>query len=183
MARVFSSTALALVISALQAGAWAGADAHQWLERMSMAAHSLNYSGTFVYQHHGRLEAMQIMHAMDEEGERERLLSLTGPKREVLRDNQVVTCILGDRQSVVVNKSQPRTPFPVSFPRELKELEKHYRFNVLGEDRVAGLNWAWQGDDLLLEFALGPGSYATMLVREVLEVSAPGPAPAAGAQG
>lgn len=114
------------------------ADAQQWLERMSMAAHSLNYTGTFVYQHQGRLEAMQIVHAMDEDGERERLMSLTGPRREVLRDNKVVTCILGDRQAVHVNKSRPRTPFPVSFPTELMTLEKHYSFEVQGEDRVAG---------------------------------------------
>ncbi len=115
-------------------------DARQWLERMSMASQSLNYQGTFVYQHQGSLEAMRIVHARDETGERERLLSLTGPKREVLRDNQVVTCILGDRQAVVVNKSRPRSPFPVSFPTELMDLEQHYRFSVLNSDRVAGLN-------------------------------------------
>ncbi len=125
----------------MPAPASAAADerARAWLEQMSRAAQSLNYEGTFVYQHRGRLEAMHIVHAMDEHGERERLLSLTGPKREVLRDNQVVTCILGDRRSVVVNKSRPRSPFPVSFPKELMELEKYYSFEVAGEDRVAGL--------------------------------------------
>jgi sigma-E factor negative regulatory protein RseB len=113
-------------------------DARQWLERMSMAAQSLNYNGTFVYQNEGKLEAMHIVHAMDKDGERERLFSLTGPRREVLRDNQVVTCILGDRQSVHVNKSRPRTPFPISLPKELMQLEKYYSFEVKGEDRVAG---------------------------------------------
>jgi sigma-E factor negative regulatory protein RseB len=128
-----------MVIVAAQNVAWAESDARQWLERMSMASRSLNYFGTFVYQRQGSLEAMQIVHARDESGERERLLSLTGPKREVLRDNQVVTCILEDRQAVVVNKSRPRAPFPVSFPTELMDLERHYRFKVLDEDRVAGL--------------------------------------------
>ena len=133
------SSILAAAILAAQSVAWAEPDARQWLERMSMASQSLNYTGTFVYQREGNLEAMQIVHARDESGERERLLSLTGPKREVLRDNQVVTCILGDRQAVVVNKSRPRTPFPVSFPTELMDLEKYYSFEVLDEDRVAGL--------------------------------------------
>jgi len=139
MTRSFASSVLAVVIAAAQNVAWAESDARQWLERMSMASQSLNYSGIFVYQRQGSLEAMQIVHARDESGERERLLSLTGPKREVLRDNQVVTCILGDRQAVVVNKSRPRTPFPVSFPTELMDLERHYRFKVLDQDRVAGL--------------------------------------------
>ena len=131
---------LVVVLVAAHNAVRADSDARQWLERMSMASQSLNYIGTFVYQREGNLEAMQIVHAGDESGERERLLSLTGPKREVIRDNQVVTCILGDRQSVVVNKSRPRTPFPVSFPSELMDLEKHYSFEVLDEDRVAGLS-------------------------------------------
>lgn len=113
-------------------------DGRQWLERMSKAAQSLNYTGIFVYQNEGKLEAMQIVHAMDENGERERLLSLTGPRREVLRDRQEVTCILGDRQAVQVNKSRPRTPFPFSLPSELMQLERYYDFQVKGEDRVAG---------------------------------------------
>ena len=141
MKRAFVATLSLLLLIALQSPAWAEPDAREWLERMSMASRSLNYTGTFVYQHQDSLEAMRIVHAMDEdEGERERLLSLTGPKREVLRDNQIVTCILGDSQSVVVNKSQPRTPFPASFPEGVMELEKHYRFKVLGQDRVAGLD-------------------------------------------
>lgn len=115
-------------------------DVSHWLERMSKASQSLNYTGTFVYQSQGRLEAMQIVHAMDSGGERERLLSLTGPRREVLRDRQEVTCILGDRQAVQVNKSRPRTPFPFSLPSKPMQLENYYSFRVQGEDRVAGRN-------------------------------------------
>jgi len=140
MTRVFASTLTAAALAVvIQQPAWAEADAQQWLERMSLASRSLNYTGTFVYQHQNSLEAMRIVHAVDESGERERLLSLTGPKREVLRDNQIVTCILGDSQAVMVNKSRPRTPFPASFPNKVIALEKNYRCRVMGEDRVAGL--------------------------------------------
>ena len=121
-------------LSAAQTGA------HEWLHRMSMASHSLNYSGTFVYQHEGRLESMQILHAMDDKGERERLISLTGPRREVLRDNSLVTCVLGDSHSVVVNKSRPKVAYPTSFPRELDKIETNYQFDVVGDDRVAGMD-------------------------------------------
>ena len=139
-----SRTLVCILAALLSVTAWGDAlaelDAREWLKRMSMAARSLNYSGTFVYQHQGRLEVMHVVHAMDEEGgEQERLFSLTGPRREVLRDNREVTCILGDRQAVMVNKSRPRTAFPASFPRELMQLEENYSFEVLGEDRVAGL--------------------------------------------
>ncbi len=133
---------LSVVVAALAASTMANAgsgDARLWLERMSMASRTLNYAGTFVYQHRGDLEAMRIVHAADGKGERERLMSLTGAKREILRDNQVVTCILGDRESVHVNRSQPRSPFPSGFPESLGELSQYYSFSVGGEDRVAGL--------------------------------------------
>jgi sigma-E factor negative regulatory protein RseB len=39
----------------------------------------------------------------------------------------------------MVNKSRPRTAFPVSFPRQLMQLEHNYDFGLLGTDRVAGL--------------------------------------------
>ncbi len=133
---LLSALLLLLYVPALYADS--SQDGRQWLERMSKAAQSLNYTGIFVYQNEGKLEAMQIVHAMDENGERERLMSLTGPRREVLRDRQEVTCILGDRQAVQVNKSRPRTPFPFSLPTELMQLERYYQFQVKGEDRVAG---------------------------------------------
>lgn len=117
----------------------ADSEARVWLERMSAASRNLNYSGTFVYQHQGQLETMRIVHASDSGDERERLMSLTGPKREILRDNQIVTCILGDREAVHVNRSRPRSPFPANFPESLSELEQYYSFSVGQEDRVAGL--------------------------------------------
>lgn len=136
---------LAALLAGLVAGfsgvslASSDTDARYWLERMAVASRNLNYTGTFVYQHQGQLEAMRIIHASDSGDERERLMSLTGPEREILRDNQVVTCILGDREAVHVNRSRPRSPFPANFPESLTELEQYYSFSVGGEDRVAGL--------------------------------------------
>ena len=131
---------IASLLLAMDSLATTTTDAHEWLRRMSMASHSLNYSGTFVYQHEGRLESMQVLHAMDDQGERERLISLTGSRREVLRDNSEVTCVLGDSQSVLVNKSSPRVSYPASFPTEVDKIDNYYRFEVLGDDRVAGLD-------------------------------------------
>jgi len=135
---VASLTSLVAVFAGV-ASASADFDARTWLERMSTASRNLNYSGTFVYEHQGQLDAMRIVHASDSGDERERLMSLTGPKREILRDNQVVTCILGDREAVHVNRSRPRSPFPANFPESLTELGQYYSFSVGDEDRVAGL--------------------------------------------
>ena len=70
MTASFGSSVLALVIIAAQNVARADSEARYWLERISMASQSLNYSGIFVYQREGNLDAMQIVHASDESGER-----------------------------------------------------------------------------------------------------------------
>jgi sigma-E factor negative regulatory protein RseB len=129
---------LLLLLAAAVVPAQAGNAARQWLDAMSEALQNLNYDGTFVYLHDGKLEAMRIIHQRDGEGEKERLVSLTGSAREVIRDNQSVTCILPDSKSVMVGRSGPRQPFPV-VPRDLDSIEKYYRLESVGDDRMAGV--------------------------------------------
>lgn len=131
------SRLLAVALAFLPALAVAETAEH-WLDRMSMAARTLSYEGTFVYLQNGQLEAMRIFHQAGEAGEQERLISLNGSAREVLRDNERVTCILPDNQSVMVDRSRPRRPFPTALPRDLGELASNYDLQVLGEDRMAG---------------------------------------------
>ncbi|HHJ14959.1 MAG TPA: MucB/RseB [Gammaproteobacteria bacterium] len=113
---------------------------HDWLQRMVMASQQLNYDGIFVYQYDHRLDAMQVIHAAERKGERERLFSLTGPRREILRNNDQVVCILGDQEVVHVNRSRPRSGFPAPFPGDTARLEKYYRFELGPAARVAGLD-------------------------------------------
>jgi sigma-E factor negative regulatory protein RseB len=112
--------------------------ARQWLDAMSGALQRLDYNGTFVYLHDGKLEAMRITHQRDGMVEKERLASLTGSPREVIRDDQSVTCIMPDSKSVMVGASRPRQPFP-TVPRDLASIERYYRFENVGDDRMAGI--------------------------------------------
>ena len=111
--------------------------ARQWLGDMSSAVQGLDYDGTFVYLHDDKLETMRIIHQLGDAGERERLVSLTGSAREVLRNNESVTCIMPDSKTVMVGQSRPRKPFPM-VPRDLDSLEKYYRIETAGDDRIAG---------------------------------------------
>ena len=111
--------------------------ARQWLDSMSSALQTLNYDGTFVYLHDGKLEAMRIVHQAGAGGEKERLMSLTGSAREVLRDDKVVTCIMPDNKSVMVGQSRPRQPFP-DVPEDLDSLSPYYQLRDVGKDRIAG---------------------------------------------
>lgn len=110
----------------------------QSLDRMARAAQTLNYDGTFVYRNGATMQSMRIIHRFDDEGERERLVALSGAAREVIRDRERVTCILPDRQSVVVAKSRPRT-FPYSKLFEPGTgFSRFYALSAERGERVAG---------------------------------------------
>jgi len=115
----------------------ADSDARRWLNDMSSALQSLNYDGTFVYLHNGKLEAMRVVHQAGSQGVKERLVSLTGSPREVLRDDKAVTCIMADSKSVMVEQSRPPQPFPV-VPEDLDSLSRYYQLEEAGDDRIAG---------------------------------------------
>jgi sigma-E factor negative regulatory protein RseB len=128
---------LLIVLLAASSQAFAQDDAREWLDEMSSALQTLDYDGTFVYLHDNKLEAMRIIHRMDAGGQRERLVSLTGSAREVLRDDKSVTCIMPDNRMVMVGQSRPRQPFPV-VPRDLDSVAPYYALEDVGDDRMAG---------------------------------------------
>jgi len=114
-------------------------DVRQWLVKMQRATHTLNYTGTFVYGHHGQLSTINIIHRVNQKREQERLIALDGTGREVIRDGSKVTCILPDSKAVVVSKSRKAgTQFPPVFPINMDKLASYYNFSLAGKGRVAG---------------------------------------------
>lgn len=117
-----------------------GASVQGLLERMSHALQTLNYEGTFVYFHDGDLDAMHIVHRHDANGTEERLTSLTGAAREVIRKPGNVECILPRKRLVVIDTSRRRTQFPMILTQVPKTagLAKYYDMIRLGRERTAG---------------------------------------------
>lgn len=113
-------------------------DGFTWLTKMANASRTLNYSGTFVYQHGDRIETSRIVHFVNPAGgEFEKLETLDGPAREVIRTNDQVTCYRPDTKTVIIEKRSTRR-FPAVFPDKLVGLADNYSVIVGGTDRVAG---------------------------------------------
>ena len=55
------------------------------LSNMSSAMETLNYEGTFVQIRNGHTDLIHILHANDRHGKSERMRSLNGEAREVIR--------------------------------------------------------------------------------------------------
>lgn len=106
---------------------------------MSTAIQSLNYYGILVYLHDGQVEAIQLAHKKDSSGEFERLVHLSGVAREVIRDNDKVTCYLPDTQSVVVGERRFSNRLLAKLATNFREFSNTYTFAVNGIGRVAGL--------------------------------------------
>jgi sigma-E factor negative regulatory protein RseB len=109
----------------------------EWLERMMQAVQKLNYQGTFVYLHDNQLESMKIVHAVKRDRVRESLMSLNGTPREVIRDDESVTCVLPDSNEVSIDKRTPSTKFLNILPQDLNQLDNHYSFQNVGKTRIA----------------------------------------------
>ena len=109
--------------------------ADQLISEMSRANRELNYAGVIIYSHDGQMDTMQIIHKMDENGESERLFSLTGIPREVIWDKNSVTCILSDNQALMVERRRARS-FAFQLPDPIDTVAEYYAFSVVDEDRI-----------------------------------------------
>ncbi|MGD9355512.1 MAG: MucB/RseB C-terminal domain-containing protein [Chromatiales bacterium] len=106
------------------------------LNRMQQTVRQLSYEGDFVYQYGDVLNAMHINHDWQEGNEREYLRTLTGPSREVVRDNFTLAQFDQQKPASVSERRRRNAPTLVTFDPE--RLSAVYDFRILGKDRVAG---------------------------------------------
>jgi len=116
----------------------ASESAHAWLAKINEAARHLEYEGIFIYQHDGQLESMHIFHKVENGSAKERLVSLNGTPREIIRDSKEVRCYWPDMKSVVVEyRKADNKNFPSLLPEHLGDLDEYYNLQTGGTDRVA----------------------------------------------
>lgn len=110
-----------------------------WLKTVAFAAHQTDYSGVFVYQYDNRVETSRITHVVEADSEYEKLESLDGPKREIIRHHGQVWCYINHKM-VQVGSQQGRSRFPSLLPEQLSALSANYQAKEVGTERVAGYN-------------------------------------------
>lgn len=110
--------------------------ARGWLKRMSDAVHGQNYQGVFVYQRGDVIDTLRLIHRADEQGGRQRVTSMSGVPREIIRDGQDVTCYLPGRGHIRKAKTPYLKPLPFILTRDPLSLEAQFEFDVIGDGRV-----------------------------------------------
>ncbi|KHF24450.1 MucB/RseB C-terminal domain-containing protein [Solemya velum gill symbiont] len=134
MQRTLISLALTLL---LFTPAVAQDEATTLLDRMTQTVRNLNYEGDFVYQTGEVLNAMHIVHSVREGFEKEHLSTLTGPKREIIRDDYTITRLTPDKERPSVSERR-RSHLPTLASFDPERLASLYRIEVIGDERVAG---------------------------------------------
>ncbi len=128
------ATLLLLLASTLQAG---DEEPGLWLERMAHSLHTHSYEGTFIFQRGDRIDTVRVVHAALDDGYRERLQTLTGSAREVIRSVDRVSAIKGARvEGGGGQQGGPQRP-PVMAGMMLRANER-YDLKSHGDDRIAG---------------------------------------------
>lgn len=118
----------------------AAADPAAWLAKMSEAARTANYQGVIVYQTQDRLETMRVVHRYKDGGEVERVQTLTGAPREILKTGNQVICLLPRDRKVTLELPTPKGLFPGLTPERVEQIARYYEFQNVGEARIAGRN-------------------------------------------
>jgi len=118
--------------------AWADDTPAGWLTRMSDAARTENYQGVVIYRGDDMLETFRVAHRYDKGDERERVQSLTGEVREILKHDDKVIFVLPKDQPMTVDQPTPKRLFPGFNKERLDRLAQVYQLKDLGEARIAG---------------------------------------------
>ena len=107
----------------------------QWLERMDHALTTRNYDGTFSHWQGGRVEMLRIIHRVQDGTVSERLASLDGSGRELIRTGASLACYLPDRRTVLVEQS-PSEESLVGFPTVNDQTASFYDIREVGHMRL-----------------------------------------------
>lgn len=148
-------------------------DASGWLMKINNAAKELNYSGHFVYAQGDHIESMHVTHRGKGGSMRQRIYSLNGAPREVIRDANQVWCYAPDKKlGVHENRQATKQGFPNLLPEDLDHLEKYYeiRKGRLGRiaDRPAQHIGIRPRDDLRYGYDLWADAESGLLLKAAL---------------
>jgi sigma-E factor negative regulatory protein RseB len=107
------------------------------LNAMRTAMSEQTYRGIVAYSKDNQVENMEVVHAVADGIEREKLVSLNGPMREVVRHGEVVRCYRPDEKSVMVESKRNGKASFLDLPEDFSQLQAYYEFRMGRRDRVA----------------------------------------------
>jgi sigma-E factor negative regulatory protein RseB len=138
MRRAAVCVAACLVAFSAHAEEDPGKEARAWLERMSEALATRNYDGLFIHTTGSQAETMRIVHRVEQGRSLERLVSLDGSGREIVRTRDEVHAYLPDRRVVLVEPRGDDGSLLKALPTPGPQLDRYYDLSVRKGGRLLG---------------------------------------------
>jgi len=106
----------------------------EWLERMGDALSNTSYLGEFITESSGRSERLSIVHRVRDGIVSERLVSLSGSGRELVRENDEVIVYLPDQKLAIIERRVGRSDLMGSLPQFTGEMSSWYKVDYVGRE-------------------------------------------------
>jgi sigma-E factor negative regulatory protein RseB len=133
-------TRWAWVLIAMPFSVWAEAESARWLMDVSKAQDTNNFQGILLHRSGDAMNSFRVTHRYKNGEARERLQTLTGDSRDVVRRGDKVICLVppGQRMPAAALQDLPQSLVPQLDETQLARIQQNYTFSSLGEARVAG---------------------------------------------
>ena len=132
----YTNIVVGILLALVSASSIAG-DMSDMLKRMSEVNQTQNYHGTFILRKSDKLSTMNVEHGVDEQGIWERMESLDGEAKKVLRHNNRIVSVYPDRQLVTVRRASKQQSLHRQLPENIGQLASFYSMIRLDDDRIA----------------------------------------------
>jgi len=112
-------------------------DAGLLLVQSAEATRTRNYQGVVIYRGDQRFEVLRVQHRYQDDSERERMVSLTGEPRQLLRIDNRLICILPKGRAMSAERPTLKGFLAQLTAERVAQLKTHYEFRSEGEGRIA----------------------------------------------
>lgn len=149
MSKEFTSRSLRLVTQIIRyvglsavlflfSGASWSMTAIELLNMLDDARSKHSFVGTFIHSRGDAISTYEIVHMSKHGSMHERLKSLDGAPREILRDGDSVTCIHPEDQGSRWDEIPPLSPLVPNGATDWQALTKVFQFDIVANRRLAG---------------------------------------------
>lgn len=128
ISRALASIALSVALPA------AADEGQEWLDRMAGALAGTSYAGEFVCESAGHAESLRIVHRVRDGAVAERLVSLSGNGRELIRDGDEVVVYLPDQKLAIIERRPAGSDLMGALPQFGGEFRPWYEVSYVGRE-------------------------------------------------
>ena len=109
-------------------------EGQEWLDRMAGALAGSSYAGEFVCESAGRAEHLRIVHRVRDGAVAERLVSLTGNGRELVREGDEITVYLPDQKLAIIERRPEGSDLMGALPQFGGAFRPWYEVSYVGRE-------------------------------------------------